>query len=255
MKCDAGKKAKQVFLIGIPVLLIVLFAACFLYLKDYYHVDVSAVSTFHTEGEAEERVLTKGDISYIPDGADTCLIFYPGAKVEHSAYVPLMRLISSEGVACVICNMPFHLALLRTHAADSVREAFPETQHWYIAGHSLGGVVASMEVKKHPGVYEGLILLGAYANEDLSDSSARVLLVRGSEDRVLNMDKYELAKANLPPDSKEVVLEGGCHAYFGMYGMQKGDGTPKITNEEQFRITAKEVAGWIGTGGTDAENP
>ena len=217
--------------------------------------DAKAVSAFHTEGEAEEWILTKGDISFIPDNADTGLIFYPGAKVEHTAYIPFMRLISSEDVACVIFNMPFHLALFRTHAADTVRAAFPEIQHWYIAGHSLGGVVASMEVKKHPGVYDGLILLGAYANEDISDSSARVLLIRGSDDRVLNTEKYELAKANLPPDSKEIVLEGGCHAYFGMYGMQKGDGTPKITNEEQIRITAKTVADWIGTGGTDAENP
>ena len=104
-------------------------------------------------------------------------------------------------------------------------------------------------------MYDGLILLGAYANEDISDSSARVLLIRGSEDRVLNTDKYELAKANLPPDSNEIVLEGGCHAYFGMYGMQKGDGTPKITNEEQIQFTAKTVADWIGKGGTDAENP
>ncbi len=255
MKRDVGHNAKRLFRIGIPVLLIVLFAACFLYLKDYYHADSSAVSAFHAEGEGEERVLTKGDISYIPDGTDIGLIFYPGAKVEDTAYVPLMRLISSEDIVCAICEMPFHLAFFRTHAADSVRETFPEIQHWYIAGHSLGGVVASMEVKKHPGVYDGLILLGAYANEDLTDSTARVLLIRGSEDRVLNINKYELAKANLPPDSKEIVLEGGCHAYFGMYGAQKGDGTPKITNDEQIRITAKTVTDWIGKGGTDAENP
>ena len=255
MKRSANQKAKRFFPIGIPALLTVLFAACFLYLKDYYHADVIAVSAFHEEAEGEERVLTKGDISYISDGTNNCLILYPGAKVEHTAYIPLMRLISSEGVACVICNMPFHLALFRTHAADSVREAFPEIKHWYIAGHSLGGVVASMEMKKHPGVYDGLILLGAYANEDLSDASTRVLLIRGSEDGVLNTDKYEAAKANLPADSTEIVLDGGCHAYFGMYGPQKGDGTPRITNEEQIRITAEIIAGWIGTGGTDAENP
>ncbi len=255
MKRNTNQKAKRVLRIGIPALLIVLFAACFLYLKDYYHADANAVDALHAEGEGEERTLTKGDIAFIPDNADTGLIFYPGAKVQHTAYVPLMRLISSEGVGCVICEMPFHLALFRTHAADTVRAAFPEIQQWYIAGHSLGGVVASMEVKRHPGLYDGLILLGAYANEELSDSSVRVLLIRGSEDRVLNTDKYEAAKANLPPNSKEIVLEGGCHAYFGMYGMQKGDGTPKITNEEQIRFTAKTVADWIGTGGTDAENP
>ena len=54
-------------------------------------------------------------------------------------------------------------------------------------------------------------------------------------------ENYKENLANLPEDYKEVIIDGGCHAYFGMYGNQEGDGTPTITNEEQIKITAKEI--------------
>ena len=40
---------------------------------------------------------------------------------------------------------------------------------------------------------------------------------------------------------KETVIEGGCHAYFGAYGAQKGDGTPAITCEEQMQQTVQAI--------------
>ena len=58
---------------------------------------------------------------------------------------------------------------------------------------------------------------------------------------VLNKEKYDANKNNLPSDFSEIILEGGCHAYFGMYGAQEGDGIPSITNEEQIKITAKAI--------------
>ena len=52
---------------------------------------------------------------------------------------------------------------------------------------------------------------------------------------------YETNKENLPDDFKEVIIEGGCHAYFGMYGAQEGDGVPAITNEEQILRTVEAI--------------
>ena len=147
--------------------------------------------------------------------------------------------------------MPFRLAVFDTHAADDVREALPEIGHWFIGGHSLGGAVASIEVKAHPGAYEGMILLASFSNEDLTDESLRVLSVYGSEDRVLDRDKYEEAKEKLPDHVTERIISGGCHAGFGMYGAQNGDGTPTITSGKQILFTADLIADWIG----DADNP
>ena len=61
----------------------------------------------------------------------------------------------------------------------------------------------------------------------------------------MNAEKYEESKANLPEDFTEVIIDGGCHAYFGMYGAQDGDGTPSVTNSEQIIFTAEKIAEMI----------
>ena len=91
----------------------------------------------------------------------------------------------------------------------------------------------------------GVILLGAYSTADLKATDLDVLSIYGSEDKVLNKMKYEDNLTNLPDDHKEIVIDGGCHAGFGMYGAQDGDGKPTITSEEQIKITAEEIVKWI----------
>lgn len=52
---------------------------------------------------------------------------------------------------------------------------------------------------------------------------------------------YAANRNNLPTDAIEVVIEGGCHAGFGTYGSQSGDGTPSISSKEQIDRTAEEI--------------
>ena len=244
MKRNGGHKRKILWIVIPVAVFALLLSACLIYLENYYHADDDAIAAFSAERTVEERVIG-GNTVFDPGNAKIGLIFYPGGKVEQEAYAPLMREVSAGGVLCVLCRMPFRLAVFDTHAADEVRETFPEIEQWYIGGHSLGGAVASIEVQAHPGVYAGMILLASFSDKDLSGESIRVLSVYGSEDRVLDRSAYEQAKSLLPDDVTETVIEGGCHAYFGMYGAQDGDGDPRITNEEQIRITAKTVTDWM----------
>ena len=101
--------------------------------------------------------------------------------------------------------------------------------------------MAASHLADHAEDYEGLILLGSYSTADLSDTDLDVLSVFGSEDKVMNREKYDKNKKNLPNGFGEFVIDGGCHAYFGMYGAQEGDGTPTITVEEQIRITVENI--------------
>ena len=55
------------------------------------------------------------------------------------------------------------------------------------------------------------------------------------------MEKYQSNRSNLPEDVIEKVIDGGCHAYFGSYGAQDGDGTPTISNAEQIQTTVDYV--------------
>ena len=89
------------------------------------------------------------------------------------------------------------------------------------------------------------IYVSDYYHADLTDSGLRVYSTYGSEDGVLNREKYEADRINLPQDTTETVIDGGCHAGFGSHGAQKGDGTPTISAEEQQQQTADALAAWM----------
>ncbi|MDA6987024.1 hypothetical protein OSM86_24010, partial [Escherichia coli] len=51
---------------------------------------------------------------------DTAVIFYPGAKVEAEAYLPLLEQIRQTGVTCILVHMPFRMAIFDANAAEDV---------------------------------------------------------------------------------------------------------------------------------------
>ena len=79
----------------------------------------------------------------------------------------------------------------------------------------------------------------------MTGTALRVLSIYGSEDGVLNRDSYEKDRKNLPTGFTEVVIDGGCHAQFGSYGAQNGDGIPTISAEEQIQQTATCISKFI----------
>ena len=176
-------------------------------------------------------------------GTDIGMIFYPGGKVEYSAYAPLLYRCAQQGITCVLAEMPGNLAVLDMNAAEGIPERYTHVNSWYLAGHSLGGAMASSYLADHTEAYEGIILLASYATESLHGE--KVLSVYGSADGVLNMESYAANKVNLPEDYTEVVIEGGCHAYFGAYGAQDGDGEPSISAEQQWEMTAQAIAEFV----------
>ena len=176
-----------------------------------------------------------------PQGATTGFIFYPGGKVDHNAYQPLMAALARRGILCVLVEMPFRLAVLDINAADGIQEQFPQIENWYIGGHSLGGSMAASYISDHADEFDGLILLAAYSTSDLSNKDLNVISIYGSKDTVLNLEKYKENLSNLPDDFSELIIEGGNHAQFGMYGKQDGDGTPTISNSQQITQTADHI--------------
>ena len=249
MKILTNKKTKR-FVISLSAVVLaigLIFGACAIYVSDYYHIDGEAIIT-HAEscdGYAYISFPDEKTAVFAPEDAKAGFIFYPGGKVEFTAYLPLMAALAEQGILCVLVKMPANLAVLDVGAADGIREQYPEIDSWYIGGHSLGGSMAATYVSDKDDSFDGLVLLGSYSTADLSDTSLRVLSVYGSEDKVMNREKYEKYKPNLPEDYTEHVIDGGCHAYFGMYGAQDGDGVPTISNEDQINITAEKIADLI----------
>ncbi len=175
------------------------------------------------------------------------IIFYPGGLVEHEAYLPLMEKLAQQGAVCILVEMPFDFAFMDYRAAGKFLKLYPVVEHWYMAGHSLGGAMAASYVSRHEEDFEGLILLAAYTNHNISDSGVKVLSIYGSNDGVLNFKRYNKNKKNLPAVRQgltEIIIDGGNHAQFASYGKQKRDGKAEISADEQQEITAAEIAQW-----------
>ena len=216
-------------------ILLALILGCGIYAEDYYRAEADVQEVL-----ADVAVeITDEMVVFQPERAEAGLIFYPGGKVEYTAYAPLMEQLAERGVLCVLVKMPANLAVLDMGAAEAHLDEFPDIENWYVGGHSLGGSMAASYAAEHADELEGLLLLAAYSTEDLTGSGLDVLSIYGSEDGVLNMDKYNEYRPNLPEKTTtEVIIEGGNHAGFGDYGPQDGDGKASLSGEEQQRQTA-----------------
>ena len=236
------KKKRKIFIIITSTIFVfvAIFITCAIYLGDYYRADMIAIQSFLPQDTQWEKK-SDGTIVLETEEATKGFIFYPGGKVEYTSYIPLMHSLSEQGILCVLIEMPFNLAVFDINAADGIQEQYPQIEDWYIGGHSLGGSMAASYLSDNLTDFEGLILLGSYSTADLSDSNLDILSIYGSEDKVINQEKYDKNKSNLPSNFTEIIIEGGCHAYFGMYGAQDGDGTPSISNAEQVNITANAI--------------
>lgn len=227
---------KRVIIPVISFLFIVI--VCIWYVNDYYK-----------EENVQEYLQTKDSVlvTEMPDGLyldgpgdETALIFYPGAKVEYTAYLPLLSELADQGIDCFLIKMPCNLAIFGQNKAKKIMDSY-EYDHWYLSGHSLGGAMAASYASGHLESLNGLVLLAAYPTKSLKSDSFSVLSLYGSEDGVLNMEKVEEGKAYMPVDYAEVCIEGGNHAQFGNYGEQKGDHAAEISREEQQAQTVEVI--------------
>lgn len=237
-------KKLKIFLISLLCFVIVCCSAFGIYVSDYYRANDTALAA--TFSDDTVTVIQKNDdyMVFTPEKPKCGLVFYPGGKVEYTAYAPLMKALAEEGIFCVLVKMPFNLAVFDINAADDIFEEYTNIKEWYVGGHSLGGSMAASYASKNTDKLEGLILLAAYSTENLTDSGLDVIQITAREDEILWDDMEEVKKyqPNLPDDFKQLCIEGGCHAYFGSYGEQKGDGKPTITPEEQVRQTVEFIS-------------
>ena len=239
------KKRTRIILSVCLAVLLVIGIGSYAYLSDYYHADEVALEAMAYQTDSVQAEQDGDVIWFVPKDPTAGLIFYPGGKVEYTAYAPLLRACAEQGILCALVQMPGNLAVLDANAADGLQQEHPEITTWYIAGHSLGGAMASNYAAAHSEDFDGLILLAAYSTKDLTGTTLRVLSVYGSEDGVMNRESYEKNRANLPADTTEVILDGGCHSQFGSYGPQDGDGSPTISGEEQVRQTVEAIAAFV----------
>ena len=195
--------------------------------------------------ETEEYILFDGA------GTEDALVFYPGARVEAAAYSPLMMRLAENGTDCYLCRIKYNFAMLDAEAAEDVRAAAGNNsdRHWYLGGHSLGGVTAAGlvtqgETADETSDWDGIVLLAAYPNAPIT---VPAILIYGTNDGIVEPEEYgRIVEDGLwPEDFTEVRLEGGNHAQFGDYGEQNGDNKAEMSFDEQLDKTAAAITEWI----------
>ena len=132
-------------------------------------------------------------------------------------------------------------AFFGTNSADEIIRN-SSYQHYFMAGHSLGGAMAGSYVNSTSNSISGLIYLSSHLPKEIH---VPVLSIRGTNDGVINLTSYNQAKALVKNNFTEIIINGGNHAQFGYYGVQSGDNPSNITPESQQNQTADAIIRFI----------
>jgi len=235
---------KRKLLILIPVILLLLLFNL-LFNSSYKATDIAVNALESTD---TLKVYTDDYISFIPSSDNEIgIIMYPGGKVDHLAYSPLMRDLADQGYSTFIAKMPLDLAIFGSNQATDIIEENSTINEWYIMGHSLGGVMAAQYAYENQDTISGLILLASYPQDkhDFSTTEMKVLSIIGDQDGLVDLETYERTKAFLPSNTMYITLEGGNHGQMGSYGKQKKDMPATLTPEEQEYLIIESIMEFI----------
>lgn len=216
------------------------------------------------ENPYSTEVILSENENFIHLESETCsnsnniLIYYPGGLVDSHSYINKLAPLACINHSIFIAKAPANLMVLDSDIAKNVFEFTQDINsdfNYIIAGHSLGGSMACSFVHNNPDAVEGLVLLGSYniENSDLKAWDGTVLSVIGSNDLVLDKERYTENKSFLPmgSDYQNIIdipstlgdnstiffeLQGGNHSQFGDYGPQNGDGEATISDNEHGEI-------------------
>lgn len=229
---------KKIKIAIIIVFILIVFFAIF-YVNDYYPADKIAIDSLNANDNVSV-VKTSNGLLLDGPGNDTALIFYPGAKIEYTAYAPMFNDLSEKGIDCYLVEMPFNLALLGQNSADEIIDS-GNYSHYFVSGHSLGGAMAASYVNS-TNKTDGLILFASYSTCKIEKP---VLSIYGSEDKVLNKEKYSDSINFIDDNLTELEIKGANHAQFAYYGNQSGDGVAKISASSQQKQSASAIMEFI----------
>ena len=194
------------------------------------------------------------------------VLFYGGALVDPRAYSPVAKTLSDRyGFAVSIPIFAKDVAY--SPSCDSGRlalaaAAFPDIEQWVLAGHSLGGVAASIDLwaalsNNETDNISGIAFMASYISQDLgcglidfSDTEIPTASVSASLDLIVDQEDLVNASVLLPANyTFSMDILGGNHAQFGSYDnsereaiLNQVDGQAIIPEEVQQDLTVGAIA-------------
>jgi hypothetical protein len=164
--------------------------------------------------------------------ADAGLIFYPGGKVDPVAYAPILRELANNGLMVVVTPMPLKAAFLGIERADEVIASMPGIDRWFLGGHSLGGVAASLYAEQSAAKLAGLVFWASYPVADLSRLDLEVLSIYASGDAQTTAEEIDQSRDLLPAGTRFVEIEGN-HWQYGHFSKELHQRPPAVSRERQ----------------------
>jgi predicted alpha/beta-hydrolase family hydrolase len=155
------------------------------------------------------------------------LLFVPGARVDSRAYARVLRPLAEAGFLVAVLKEPFGFSMLDADHGKKVLDVHPEITSWAAGGHSLGGTTAAALADEDERI-DGLVLFASYPAEPLVRTDLKAVSISASADGFTTPEDIESSKADLPPGTSYVVINGAVHSSFGDYGEQWGDGVATI---------------------------
>jgi dienelactone hydrolase len=188
-----------------------------------------------------------GDHIVLPGGKnrETGIIIYPAAFSDETSYIPVAFKFAGQGYSVFIAKMPFRLSMFDTENALNYTGMYKEIKKWYIIGHSMGGIAASVFAEKHPGIISGIIFWASGPLPDMKDSKIRFLLISGTRDGFFPGAALDMMKKRLPAGAKYYTIQGGNHSQFAWYPDMPGDLKASVSREEQQKQAIGQVLEFI----------
>lgn len=173
-------------------------------------------------------------------------ILYPGAHCDIRGYARVLREIAASGYLVVGVSMPFDYSIFAPGRADDVRVAYPDIREWVIAGHSMGGGMASLYAHSRQQGLAGLILWDSHPAESNSfaETEFPIALIHRATPDGTSSQKYLAKKHLFPADSLWVPIPGGNHMNFGSFdgGSYEEEWDASIDHDAQQAIV---IAGTV----------
>ena len=126
---------KKRYIVGISLVavLLALVIGCGVYVGDYYSADKTAATAMAGSERVSVQKMDKMTV-FSPENPTAGLLFYPGGKVEYSAYAPLMLALAERDVLCVLIPIG-----LLPRAAFRIRPQIQKVQHQTVLDYSWWG--------------------------------------------------------------------------------------------------------------------
>ena len=173
------------------------------------------------------------------------IIFYQDNRIEGECYLPIMKKLALLGYDCFLPVAFGNQAFLNVDGADSVIRKYESIKKWILVGHGGSCRFISEYASENPDKTDGVIFLGGYSGNDLSDLSLAALSIIGSDDSVINNTKYENAKSLLPKDAEYKILNGGNHSGFADTTLISGDSKGSLSFDQQTDKSVKFIHSFI----------